>query len=270
MSKRYFKIETGRYGGELAIGKVDRSFVDYWSSKVEEDGDTELIETLQGFEWDDADMGDSNSPKPNEDFYAWFECDDLEHVNGPFSDNKFVVSEIKLHDDAEYVDGMVQWKEDVDHDYTVSMYEQLTEFGEETQHDYESSVYSREAYTNNTTLSEDDNIDEFTPVLCFISSEKGGFGEVYVETNGEDFDPELLQIGTVETDLATLIESYWYDRKPLQVDFDHADTTGKGFYASVGYVKNEWHDVVDKYISYDMEETEAVKEAFDWLYEDRQ
>lgn len=268
MSKRYFKIETGRYGGELVVGTVDRAFVDYWSPKVEDDGDSDLIETVTAFEWEGSEDGDPNSPKPTEEFCGWFENDDFEHVNGPFEDNKFVVTEIQLHEDAEYVDGMLQWKEGVDHDYTTRMYEEITEIGEEEQHDYQTHVYSREAYTSSTHLTEDDNEEDFAPVLCFFSSEKGGFGEVYVETGGEDFNPELLQVGVVETDLASIIESYWYDRKPLQIDFDNADTNGKGYYASVGYLKKEWHDSQDRYISYDMEETEAVKEAFDWIYED--
>ena len=50
MSKRYFRINTGRYGGELAIGSVSKEFVDYWKPKVAEDGDSDLIEHLQGIE----------------------------------------------------------------------------------------------------------------------------------------------------------------------------------------------------------------------------
>lgn len=267
MSKRYFKIETGRYGGELVIGTVSKDFVDYWAPVLNEDGDSELIEYITTAEW--GDEVDESLPTMTEDGNVpWFEVDDLEHVNGPFEDNEFTVTEIQLHEDAEYVDGLLQWKEGVDHDYSVRMYEEVTEIGEEKRYNYESYIYGREAYSNETELTEES--DEYTPILTFFSSEKGGFGEVYVETDGEDFDPELLQIGTVETDQATIIEAYWYDRRALQVDFDHADTNGKGYYASVGFMKNEWHDKQDRYVSYDMSETEAVKEAFEWFYEDRE
>ena len=265
MSKRYFKIDTGRYGGELVVGSINSKFVDYWAEKVEEDGDSDLIDTLQGFEWDDDDMGDNDSPVPKEEFYAWHECDDLEHVNGPFEDNDFHVVEIKLHQDAEYVDGIIQWKEGADHDYRVQMFEEI---GDEERQSYQSCIYSRECYTTKSFLEEEDNEEEYTPVLNFFSSEKGGFGDVYVETEGEDFDPKLLQTGQVETDMATIIESYWYDRKPLQINYDYADTTGKGYYAGVGYVKKQWHDTQDTYINYDFEETDALKEAFEWFYED--
>ena len=63
MSKRYFKINTGRYGGEMAVGSVTKQFADYWMPIVEEEGQGDLIEHLQGIEWEDDDMMDSKSPK---------------------------------------------------------------------------------------------------------------------------------------------------------------------------------------------------------------
>lgn len=264
MSKRYFKINTGRYGGEMAVGSVSKEFVEYWKPIVAEEGQGDLIDTLQGIEWEDDDMGDPDSPKPNENFYCWNENDDMEHVNGPFADNQFEVVEIQLHEDAEYADGLIQWKEGVDHGYSTLMYEEI---GDEESHDYQSCIYSRECYSSDEVDS--DNEEDYQPTLFFFSSEKGGFGEVYVETDGEDFDPELLQTGQIESDMGEIIESYWYDRAPLQIDFDYADTMGKGYYASVGFVNTKWHDESDKYVSYDMEETEIVKEAFDDFYEDR-
>ena len=264
MSKRYFRINTGRYGGELAIGGVSKEFVDYWKDKVAEDGDGDLIEHLQGFEWDDEDMKDPESPSPGEDFYCWNENDDLEHANGPFADNEFEVTEITLHEDAIYEDGLIQWKEDVDHDYSTMMFDELDEG---SYFPYEACIYSRECYSGDVDAEKE---ADYQPTLFFFSSEKGCFGEVYVETDGEDFDPELLQTGQLECDMGEIIESYWYDRKPLQVDFDYSDSMGKGYYASVGYVNTKWHDVSEKYVTYDMKETENVKEMFDDWYEDRE
>ena len=265
MSKRYFRINTGRYGGEVAAGEVSKEFVDYWMPKVKEDGDSDLIEHLQGIEWEDEDMMDPDSPAPGEDFYCWNENDDLEHTNSPFADNDFEVTEIKLHEDAIYEDGLIQWKEDVDHDYSTMMFEEIDE-GE--YFSYEACIYSRECYSS--SIDEDAVKADYKPTLFFLSSEKGTFGEVYVETDGEDFDPELLQTGQLECDMGEFIESYWYDRKPLQVDYDYSDSIGKGYYASVGFVNTKWHDESEKYVSYDMEETEYVKEMFDDWYEDRE
>ena len=48
MSKRYFRINTGRYGGELAIGSVSKEVVDYWKEKVAEDGDVDADDDDDG------------------------------------------------------------------------------------------------------------------------------------------------------------------------------------------------------------------------------
>ena len=50
MAKRKFRIEAGRYGGELTIGEVNADFVDYW---LEQDDEGELIDHLQKLEWGD-------------------------------------------------------------------------------------------------------------------------------------------------------------------------------------------------------------------------
>lgn len=259
MTLKYYKIYTGRYGGELTVGTINEDFAEYWAPIVEEDGDSDLIATLHSYNWDDGDEDGvhKQSPAPADDFVMW-ECDDLEHLNGPFADNKYTVHEITLHADAEYVDGMLQWKEGVDHDYTVRMYDETED--EVGTFDY-NALYSRECYSSYNNASEAAEVDGI-PVLNFFSSEKGSFGEVIIETL-EDFDPELLLVGQVETDLATIIEQYWYNRVALQVDFDGADSTGKGYYASVGFANPAWHDKPDQYISYDMSETAYVKEAFD-------
>ena len=53
MPKRKFLVDTGRYGGELSIGKVDKEFVEYWRGKDEADLiDSNLLRLL--FDWGDA------------------------------------------------------------------------------------------------------------------------------------------------------------------------------------------------------------------------
>jgi hypothetical protein len=262
--KRYFKINTGRYGGELTVGEIEPQYVDYWQDKFESnEADREdLVESIINFEWEDEQTFD-DVPRVTKDFCAWNECDDLEHLNGPYDDNQFTVTEIQLHDDAEYTDGAIQWIEDCEHDYSVDMYTELEEIG---QYDYPAQVYSRECFTQH--IRQPDITEPASkPVMMFHSSEKGGFGDIYVETNNCDFDPELLQIGIVETDLANIIESYWYDREPLQPDFDCADTIGKSYNAWVGYAITEYHEQSDLYLTYDFSETKQLKEAFDDWYD---
>ena len=38
MAKYRFRIDGGRYGGELAVGSVTDDFVRYWAPIIEEDG----------------------------------------------------------------------------------------------------------------------------------------------------------------------------------------------------------------------------------------
>ena len=236
MSKRYFLIDTGRYGGEVCIGTIPADFVDYWNPKVSSGGETDLIGHIQGIEWEDSDEMDSDSPSLGENFYAWSECDDIEHLNGPYADSSYHVQEIKLHEDAEFVDGMVYWKDGVDHDYDTPQY---LEVGEESgPHEYQ-CLYSREVYASYNEQQED---VEAVPVLNWHSGEKGCFGQVFIQTDGEDFDAEKFHCGSVETDCAEIIERYWYNQTELDVCWDWSDTNGKGFYAWVGYMNPDWHD----------------------------
>ena len=38
MAKYRYRIEGGRYGGELAVGTVTNEFVEYWAPVIEHDG----------------------------------------------------------------------------------------------------------------------------------------------------------------------------------------------------------------------------------------
>lgn len=273
MTQRVFKISTGRYGGELAVGRVSADFVDYWRERVEEDGDSDLIQHVLGLEYDDEDMMDSDSPAimDDADFCGWFETDDKEHLNGPYADNSYYVHEVELHPDAEFQYGAVCWKEGVDHDYSVAKYEEI---GEESDAlDYENYLYGREAYSTDPDSEHLEEEVELEPVLFFHSSEKGGFGEVFVVTDGADFDPDLFAIGVCETDMGTIIETYWYDGVQLEVDWDYADTTGKGYYASVGYMNPKWHDTLDKYAADSDNIKELLEDLADsvaWVKEQRE
>lgn len=226
--KRYFMIYTGRYGGEVVVGKSTEDFVNYWKDKDQD----ELIEHVFNIDWDEE-GGDPDSPLLTEHGNSsWHEVDDYEHINGPYHDNQYWVSEIKLADGVTYEDGALVYP--ADWNYGTLPYEEISE-GES--YGYGNYVYGREAYT-----SEKEDEGTYIPVLQFHSAEKGSFGTVIIETDGEDFDPEKLAIGTVETDLCEIIEAYWYNSIPLDIDFEYADTVGKGSYACVGYINEKWYD----------------------------
>ena len=231
MAKRRFRIEAGRYGGESVIGEVSKEFVDFFLDKDESD----LVETVNSYEWEDEDMGLSDAPKIKEDFYAWHECDEFEHQNNAYADGTWVYTEVPADGSDDFA------------------YDDEIEF--EPYH-----LYGREAYHNDesfesaTTHVNEEDLDQVVPVLAFHSGEKGGFACWFVETDGEDFNPKKLAFSSVEMNLCELVENVWYDKEELDPCYDYNDTTGKGYYASVGYFNKKWHDTPEKYTNEVLEE----------------
>jgi hypothetical protein len=75
----------------------------------------------------------------------------------------------------------------------------------------------------------------------FHSSEKGGFGAWFVDTD-EPFDEFKLGYGIVETNLAEFVDAVYYNKEELDCDYDYNDTTGKSYDAQVGWLNIKWHD----------------------------
>lgn len=221
MSKFLYRVDGGRYGGELAIGKVTAEFVRYWQDKDQDD----LVSHVVGLDWDDSEDIDTDSPAPYEDmdhWNNWYECDDYEHENGYYADCKFSVHNVSGNDPES--EEAQEWDEDaVDVEPRFLM--------------------SRECYAQK---EEPEDLEGFTPVLCFHSGEKGGFGQWFIETD-EPFDPKKLAFTQVETDLCELVTDMYYDKQHLETNYDYMDSTGKGYYAYVGWLKDEWWDSYDKY-----------------------
>jgi len=230
MAKRRFRIDTGRYGGELVIGKINADFVEFMRDYDESD----LIDTVTGYEWEDEEMGIADAPKPKDEFYAWFECDDIEHLNNAYADGDWVYTEVPA-------DG----SDDFAYDDEVS-FEAYHLYGREAYHDDELPEPS-------DYLSEED-IENMFPVLVFHSGEKGGFASYFVETDGEDFNPKKLAFSSVETNISEIIENVYYDKEELDANYDYNDTNGKGYYASVGYMNPKYRDNPEQYTQEYLEE----------------
>jgi len=230
--KRRFRIEAGYRGGEVTIGTVNEDFVDYFMDKEE----SELIDYVTSFGWDDEDI-DNDIPIPYEDFESWTETTDIEHINGAYSDDQFTVEEVKADgsDDYPYTNQI-----DIDGWH----------------------LYGREAYHDTT---KPDDMTDYKPVLQFHSSEKGGFGCWFVETIGEDFDPNQIAFNTVETMCGEIVEDVWYKKEVLEQEWDNNDTNGKGYYASVGYMNMKWHDNDTKYTPEYLDENEMWLDMEDEL-----
>ena len=234
MAKRRFRIEGGRYGGELVLGTVNPACASHYANKQDEVVDA----VLETDDWtndannepEDA-LQDPNVPPvpnlPGEDFYMW-ENDDIEHINGAYADGGFFVYEVPADGSDDY-------------DYEKEVYE-----GEGI------LVYSREGGYFSTeepelVNEEDEEGNKYVPVLMFHSSEKGGFACWFLETDGEDFDEFKLGYSFVETNLCELISDVYYDKEILEADYDANDTTGKSYDAQVGWLNMKWHDEESKY-----------------------
>ena len=215
MPKRYFKIETGRYGGEIVCGEVTPEFYEYWVDRE----DYELQEAM----WSDGeDHPDSPKPRADDDEYwtAWHDIDDFLHLSAPYADNSYRVCEIKLKEGVTFDEECGGFESESD---GYDFFEELTDWDDQEDRDY-IALASQELYGDRDKFGSDNCV----PVLFFHSAEKGAFGEVIVVTDGEDFNPAKFRIDMVETDVGEFIQSYWYDKKVLPVNYDWSDSTGKG------------------------------------------
>lgn len=237
MAKRRFRIHAGRYGGETTVGIINRDFVEFMQGT---DSD-EIVNTVMAWA-DSGDMAEYESETDGapplsaegEDDLGrgWYEFDDLEHVSSAYGDSEWSWCEVPA-------DGS-------------------DDFGGGEEHDFEAwQMCCREAYHSEelpepTEYVSHTEIDGYVPVLAFHSSEKGGHGDYFVETDGKDFDPRLLTFSMLETMVAEMVDCVWYNGEEVEGNFDYADTMGKGYHASVGYFNPNYHDTQEK--TYENEE----------------
>ena len=255
MAKHRYRIEGGRYGGELVLGEVNPVFASYYADKREDLVDAVLEEEdYEPNEEENSDAlldpeGPPHPALPGEDFYMW-ENDEFEHLNSPYSDGGFTVYEVPA-------DGSDDW------DHENEVYEGEGIF-----------VYGREGGYFNTddepeVLNEEDaDGNKYVPVLAFHSSEKGSFGSWFVDTD-EPFDEFKLGYGVVETNLAEFVDAVYYDKVELDCDYEYNDTTGKSYDAEVGWLNTKWHDSQEN-INENMEEYwQEFDDNVEWERENR-
>lgn len=239
MSKRYFRIETGRYGGEVVCGEVTPEFYEYWVDRE----DYELQEAM----WSDGE-DHPDSPKPcadDEEYWtAWHDIDNFLHLSAPYADNSYRVCEIKLKEGVTYDEEWGSLESEDPDKYGYDMFDEIDDVEDQKDHDY-IQIASQELYGNRDNFGK----EGFVPMLTFHSAEKGAFGEVIVVTDGEDFNPAKFRIEIVESECGEFINSYWYDKKMLPVNFDWSDSTGKGTYCYLSVLDVEdykkWFNPLD-------------------------
>ena len=80
---RYFRLDFGRYGGEVAMGEITEAQFNYWEGK-----DEELAEHIAGADWGD-DREDDGTPPEAKFTKPFYEYEDICHTSGPeFSDGQ--------------------------------------------------------------------------------------------------------------------------------------------------------------------------------------
>jgi hypothetical protein len=232
MSKHNYRLYGAGYGGELVIGETNEHFVRYWASRVEDDHGEGLIEYLTDWDLeinDDPDQLEDpdSSPTPgtpDQEFEpgAWHDFDDIEHCNTTFADSWVRV--VPLDENGE---------EDDENEFNIELGN--THY-----------FYSREAYFRNEEPDwTEEKRGDYKPVLSFFSSEKGGFWSADLELD-EPFNEKLFSMGVIESTLCELAEAFYYNGEEIDQEFE-CDTSGKGYYANVGWMNMRWHDSEDKY-----------------------
>ncbi len=229
MAKRLFRIDIGIYGGELTIGQVSEGFVKHFIDKDE----NELIDYMSDWSCGDA---DEDIPGPVVEECEYYDINDIEWLSGSVGETEWSFVELPIDVEPGTRESM-----DKEHE------------GEEFEPHH---LYDREAYfDDNDDAKEKYPEDKVVPVLMYYATEKGSMGCWFVETEGEDFDPNKVAYSTVCTNIQEVLDTVWYDKEELWEQDEWKSTNGKGLYASVGWMNLDWHDTkesrdIDDYWEY--------------------
>jgi len=77
--ERYFKLDVGRYGGEVAMGEITEDQFAYWAQKDQ----SEFEEHMREVEWDPQGENVMKVPKKARMTKPFFEYEDICHISGP-------------------------------------------------------------------------------------------------------------------------------------------------------------------------------------------
>ena len=211
MAKRLFRVDTSIHGGELVIGTVNEEFVQHFIDEDESELMTYVLEA------EDIEPEDLEGPEICDEFYTWSETDDIEHLYGVYANTEWSWTEVTG----------TEGRDSYDDEYEGEKFEPL-------------HLHDREAYHSDT----DEHKEKYDVVPCLLyhTMEKGGMGNFFIETDGEDFDPNKFCYSTVATNVAEIVDQVWYDKEEIDCDQSWCDTRSKGDYVQVGWFNKDWHD----------------------------
>jgi len=232
MAKRLFRVDTSIHGGELVIGTVNEEFVQHFIDEDESELMTYVLEA------EDIEPEDLAGPEICDEFYTWSETDDIEHLYGVYANTEWSWMEVTGTDG----------RDSYDDEYEGEKFEPL-------------HLHDREAYHEDN----DERKEEYDVVPCLLyhTMEKGGMGNFFIETDGEDFDPNKFCYSTVATNVAEIVDQVWYDKQLIDCDMQWCDTRSKGDYVQVGWFNKDWHDTREQRLA-----DEYMWESYDENIED--
>ena len=215
MAKRLFRIDIGIYGGELTIGQVSEGFVKHFIDKDE----NELIDYMSDWSCGDA---DEDIPGPVTEECEYYDINDIEWIDGSCGNTEWSFVELPI-------DVEPGTRESMDNEREGEKFEAY-------------HLYDREAYFADNEDDKENYPGKVVPVLMYYATEKGSMGCWFVETEGEDFDPNKVAYSTVCTNIQEVLDTVWYDKEELWEQDEWKSTNGKGLYASVGWMNLNWHN----------------------------
>lgn len=75
---RYFKVDFGRYGGEVAMGEITAAQFDHWYGK-----DEELAQHISEIDWGPDEQTTTDIPEEARFTKQFYEYEDICHLSGP-------------------------------------------------------------------------------------------------------------------------------------------------------------------------------------------
>jgi len=209
--ERFFKIDFGRYGGEVAMGSITKEQYEYWADKDQSD----FEEYMTNIGWGDEEAN-KDVPKQAQFDREFYEYEDICHLSGPeFADSQYMtISEVDKEGNA-----LTDENGNYIEDETVNM-EEFEDRG---------AKITCEAEHNSGTQSCKDNYYMFGQYF-----NKGGWHSPDIVKTGPDgFDFKKLEIAYEDCDGFKVFNEFLYNGDSYYLE---EDSTGKSssFYVAEG------------------------------------
>lgn len=233
MAKRYFCIQVGKYSSELTIGTVEEEFLQFWEVECRDSGDDLLLAAIDG-EVDHIPAHFMPS------FSSWYDACDVLSLCAVDEDDDFVVQEIKLDPNVDFIDGELQWRDGasihIDNPLGDSRF---TYVGDSKKIAGNNIGCEHEVFWKDDSPGIDgEGATNHKPIIIFHALDKGPRGFLFVELEDNDFDPNKFQYSVIDTSIGTFAVQYWYDRQPLELEADGGGDA-KGLAIQFGYIDTE-------------------------------